>query len=179
MRVLRVSPGCNISPGKLDRRQEQVEQSIQRYLDLLEMADRTQPVEAEAKTERRQEKIAKLRNQMRKLDEMREQLKSVPGRQVSTTDPDARSMATKDRRNSVLKARFSEFRDWARTQMEYTADPDLRYRRDVDIDTKWHSDVALLQMQKAFEVVDFKGFSETGGASRIRTADLWIMIPSL
>ncbi|MDB5876695.1 MAG: transposase [Variovorax sp.] len=84
----------NISPGKLDRRQEQVEQSIQRYLDLLETADRTQPVEAEAKTERLQEKIAKLRDQMRKLDEMREQLKSVPSGQVSTTDPDARSMAT-------------------------------------------------------------------------------------
>lgn len=84
----------NISPGKLDRRQKQVEQSIQRYLDLLETADRTQPVEAEAKTERLQEKIAKLRDQMRKLDEMREQLKSMPGGQVSTTDPDARSMAT-------------------------------------------------------------------------------------
>lgn len=84
----------NITPGKLDRRQEQVEQSIQRYLDALETADRTQPVEAEAKTERLQEKIAKLRDQMRKFDDLREQLKSVPGGQVSSTDPDARSMAT-------------------------------------------------------------------------------------
>jgi len=42
----------------------------------LETADRTQPVEVEAKTERLQEKLAKLRDQMRKLDEMREQLKS-------------------------------------------------------------------------------------------------------
>jgi transposase len=84
----------NITPGKLDRRQEQVEQSIQRYLDALETADRTQPVEADAKTERLQAKITKLRNQMRKLDDLREQLQSVPGGQVSSTDPDARSMAT-------------------------------------------------------------------------------------
>lgn len=84
----------NITPGKLDRRQEQVEKSIQRYLDALETADRTQPAEAEAKTERLQEKISKLRDQMRKLDDLREELKSVPGGQVSSTDPDARSMAT-------------------------------------------------------------------------------------
>jgi hypothetical protein len=84
----------NITPGKLDRRQEQVEQSIHRYLDALETADRTQPVEADAKTERLQAKITKLRNQMRKLDDLREQLQSVPGGQVSSTDPDARSMAT-------------------------------------------------------------------------------------
>lgn len=84
----------NITPGKLDRRQEQVEQSIQRYLDALETADRTQPGEAEAKTERLQEKIAKLRDQMRKLDDLREQLKSVPGGQLSSTDSHARSIAT-------------------------------------------------------------------------------------
>lgn len=40
----------NFSEGKIDRRQEQVEQSIQRYLDALETADRTQPAELEAKS---------------------------------------------------------------------------------------------------------------------------------
>src|SRR3546814_4234450 len=47
----------NVTPNKIDRRQEQIEQSIQRYLDALETADRTQPIEAEAKTHRLQEKI--------------------------------------------------------------------------------------------------------------------------
>jgi transposase len=42
----------NFSPGKIDARKEQIEQSIQRYLDALETADRTQPVELEAKTRR-------------------------------------------------------------------------------------------------------------------------------
>lgn len=82
----------NFSPGKIDARKEQIEQSIQRYLDALETADRTQPAEWEAKTERLQDKLTKLREQMRQLDETKEQLKSEPGQQRSLTDPDARSM---------------------------------------------------------------------------------------
>ncbi|WP_213959977.1 MULTISPECIES: IS1182 family transposase [unclassified Variovorax] len=82
----------NFSPGKIDGRKEQIEQSIQRYLDALETADRTQPADLEAKTERLQEKIERLREQMRQLDETKEQLKSEPGQQFSLTDPDARSM---------------------------------------------------------------------------------------
>ena len=33
----------NFTPGKIDRRQQQIEESIQRYLEALETADRTQP----------------------------------------------------------------------------------------------------------------------------------------
>jgi transposase len=84
----------NFTSVKADRRQEQLEQSIQRYLDAMETADRTQPVGMEAKTERLQEKIKKLRQQMRELDVIKTQLKSEPDGQLSMTDPDARSMAT-------------------------------------------------------------------------------------
>src|SRR6476661_5654630 len=62
----------NFTPGKVDKRQEQIEQSIQRYLDALETADRTQPVEIAARTERLQEKIKKLRQQMHQLDGIKE-----------------------------------------------------------------------------------------------------------
>ncbi|CAN7726132.1 IS1182 family transposase [Variovorax paradoxus] len=82
----------NVTPAKIDARQRQIEQSIQRYLDALETADRTQPAEVEAKTERLQDKIKKLREQMRQLDETKEQLKHEPEGQRSTTDPDSRSM---------------------------------------------------------------------------------------
>ncbi|SEF35534.1 IS1182 family transposase [Variovorax sp. NFACC27] len=82
----------NFTPGKIDGRQKQIEQSIQRYLDALETADRTQPAEVEAKTERLQDKIKKLRNQMKQLDDTREELKDEPDGQRSLTDPDARSM---------------------------------------------------------------------------------------
>ena len=82
----------NVTPAKIDARQRQIEQSIQRYLDALETADRTQPAEVEAKTERLQDKIKRLREQMRQLDETQEQLKHEPDGQRSTTDPDSRSM---------------------------------------------------------------------------------------
>lgn len=84
----------NFTEVKIDRFQEQVAQSIQRYLDALETADRTQSGGVEAKTERLQEKIRKLRRRMRELDEIKAQLKSEPDEQLSLTDPDARSMAT-------------------------------------------------------------------------------------
>ena len=82
----------NFTPGKVDRRQEQIEESIQRYLKALETADRTQPAEVEAKTQRLREKIATLREQMQRMDSVREELKQHPEQQISLTDPDARSM---------------------------------------------------------------------------------------
>ena len=44
-----------------------IEQSIQRYLDALEPADRTEPAEVEMKTEQLRETIETLREQMRDL----------------------------------------------------------------------------------------------------------------
>jgi len=88
------SRDCNFTNGKIDKRQEQIEESIQRYLSALETTDRTQPMELAAKTTRMQDKIKRLREQMRELDAIREQLKTQPDGQISRTDPDARSMAT-------------------------------------------------------------------------------------
>jgi transposase len=82
----------NFTPGKIDKRQKQIEESIQRYLDALETADRTQPVEIEAKTDRLQEKIKTLREQMRRMEQIKIQLSSQPTPQLSLTDRDARSM---------------------------------------------------------------------------------------
>ena len=82
----------NFTPGKIERRQQQIEESVQRYLDALETADRTHPEEFQAKTERLQEKIGKLRDQMRRLDGIKAQLATEPDGQLSLTDPDARSM---------------------------------------------------------------------------------------
>src|SRR3982750_4008302 len=65
----------NFTPGKIDGRQRQIEESIHRYLQALDTADRTQPAEVEAKTERLQEKIQTLREQMRRMDRIKEQLK--------------------------------------------------------------------------------------------------------
>ncbi|MGF6973706.1 transposase [Paraburkholderia sp. JPY465] len=92
----------NFTSGKIDKRQQQIEESVQRYLSALETADRTQPVELEAKTERLQEKIAQLREQMHRLDRIKEQLKTQPDGQLSLTDPDARSMATSGKGSGMV-----------------------------------------------------------------------------
>jgi transposase len=92
----------NFTPGKVDKRQQQIEQSIERYLAALETADRTQPAEVEAKTERLREKIETLREQMRRMDAMREELKRQPDEQLSQTDPDARSMISQAKGTGVV-----------------------------------------------------------------------------
>lgn len=85
----------NFSNGKIEGRKRQIEQSIQRYLDALETADRTQPAEVEAKTKRLKEKIELLRLQMQKLEQVQEQIKQQPDGQISTVDPDSRVMISK------------------------------------------------------------------------------------
>ena len=92
----------NYTNVKIDRFQEHIEQSIQRYLDALETADRTQSTELHAKTERVHEKIRKLRQRMQQLEQIRERLKSEPDGQLSTTDPDARAMATSRPGSAVI-----------------------------------------------------------------------------
>ena len=87
----------NYTANKIKRRREQIETSIDRYLAALETADLQEPDIAEAKTERLQEKIAKLKQQMEKLDTIEAQLQETPDKQISLTYPDARSMAPSGR----------------------------------------------------------------------------------
>jgi hypothetical protein len=49
---------------------------------------------AEAKSARLNDKIASLREQMRKLQALKVAVHAAPDKQISLTDPDARSMAT-------------------------------------------------------------------------------------
>src|SRR6201746_15623 len=55
----------NYTAGKIDKRQQQIEESVQRYLDMIETADRTSPIGFDVKTVRLYEKIALLRQRMR------------------------------------------------------------------------------------------------------------------
>src|SRR3982750_2548311 len=92
----------NFTSGKIDKRQQQIEESIQRYLDALETADRTQPPDLEAKTERLKDKIDRLRRQMRQLDQTKEKLQTQPDGQLPLTDPDARSMTSHGKGTGVV-----------------------------------------------------------------------------
>ena len=48
----------NCTAGKIDKRQQQIGESVQRYLDMIETADRTSPTGFDVKTVRLYEKIA-------------------------------------------------------------------------------------------------------------------------
>jgi len=80
--------------GSIKRRMEQVEASIERYLSALETADRQEGDLAEAKSARLKDKIASLREQMREYKALEVAVQAAPDKQISLTDPDARSMAT-------------------------------------------------------------------------------------
>jgi transposase len=93
----------NFTPGKVQKRQEQIEESIKRYLDALDTADRTQaPAEFQAKAEHLQDKLRTMREQMRRMRGIEQQLKHEPDGQLSLTDPDARSMATSGRGSGIV-----------------------------------------------------------------------------
>jgi hypothetical protein len=68
----------------------------------METADRTQPVEVEAKTERLREKIDRLREQMRDLDHAAKLLNELPEKQISLTDPDSCSMLSQAKGTGVV-----------------------------------------------------------------------------
>jgi transposase len=85
----------NFTRAKLQRRMEEIESSIQRYLTALDTADRQEPAVAQAQTERLQDKIAALKAKMKALQEIEVQLRAAPDQQISLTDPDARSMKTR------------------------------------------------------------------------------------
>jgi transposase len=84
----------NFTPGAIRRRMEQVEASIERYLALLDTADRQEDEVAEFRTTRLSERLDKLRQQMRDLQAMERAVEQAPDHQISLTDPDARAMAT-------------------------------------------------------------------------------------
>jgi transposase len=92
----------NFTKAKVRARMQQIEESIERYLSMLDTLDRTEPAEAPAKTVRLQDKITLLKEQMQALKEVEERLQDSPDGQISLTDPDARSMATSGRGTGMV-----------------------------------------------------------------------------
>ncbi|MDG0024540.1 IS1182 family transposase [Trinickia sp. Y13] len=92
----------NYTTGKIDKRRQQIEESIQRYLDAIETADRTNPTGSDVKAVRLYDKIARLRQEMRELARVRKQLQKQPDKRLSKTDSDARSMATSGRGSGIV-----------------------------------------------------------------------------
>ena len=85
----------NFTTAKMKRRLEQIDKSIDRYLSELDRSDREAPTVAEAKTARLKDKIATLKQEMQRLRLIEAQMLKAPDKQISLTDPDARSMKTR------------------------------------------------------------------------------------
>src|SRR3974390_547332 len=92
----------NFTRAKVQKRIEQVEASIARYLDALDRTDKEDSDVAEPKTSRLKEKITGLKRQMQSRKEMEKQVEAAPDKQISLTDPDARSMATSGRGTGMV-----------------------------------------------------------------------------
>ena len=93
----------NFTPAKVDKRQEQIKQSIDRYMAALDTADRTLSfVEFGPRAAQLKAKLHTLREQMRRMDQVKETLKSQPDEQLSLTDPDARSMMSQAKGTGVV-----------------------------------------------------------------------------
>ena len=82
----------NYTQAKLKRRLELIDESIERYLGQIASADRLDDSVAKDKTERLESKIEKLKKEIKRLNEIEVQLQATPDKQISLTDPDARSM---------------------------------------------------------------------------------------
>lgn len=84
----------NFTSAKMQRRMVQIEESINRYLSQLDTADRQEPPVVQVKVGRLRDKISILKEEMQRLKELEVRMLRAPAKQLSLTDPDARSMAT-------------------------------------------------------------------------------------
>jgi hypothetical protein len=89
----------------MKRRLERIDESIARYIAQLETADRQAAPGGdvpEAKVARLKDKIAKLKEEIVRLNAITEQLEQSEDKQISRTDPDARSMVTSGKETGIV-----------------------------------------------------------------------------
>jgi hypothetical protein len=92
----------NFTKGKLQRRLEQIDESIARYLAEMASLDRRESEIAEDKSQRLADKIEILKGEIAKLKKHEAAMLAAPDEQLSLTDPDARSMATSGRGTGIV-----------------------------------------------------------------------------
>ena len=91
----------NFSKAKIKKRLEQIDNSIARYLGEIASADRREG-EAKTKTDRLENKIAALKEEIQILEKLDVRMLATPDQQLSLTDPDARAMSTAARSKAIV-----------------------------------------------------------------------------
>jgi transposase len=92
----------NFTEAKMKRRLERIDESIARYMAQLDTADRRGDAVPEARVVRLKDKIVKLREEIARLDAINAELMKSEDKQISLTDPDARSMATSGKDTGIV-----------------------------------------------------------------------------
>src|SRR5450432_635860 len=92
----------NFTEAKMRRRLERIEESIARYIAQLETADRRGDAVPEAKVARFKDKIVKLNEEIARLSAINAEMFKSKDKQISLTDPDARSMATSGKDTGIV-----------------------------------------------------------------------------
>jgi transposase len=92
----------NFTEAKMKRRLERIDESIARYLSQLETADRHGDAVPEAKVARLKGKIEKLKEEIVRLNAINAEMMKSEDKQISLTDPDARSMATSGKDTGIV-----------------------------------------------------------------------------
>ena len=82
----------NFTRAKMKKRMEQVEKSLDRYFSELDKGDQKDLATVDDKTTNINEKISALKQRMNELKEIDVQMQATRDKQISLTDPDARSM---------------------------------------------------------------------------------------
>ena len=86
----------------MKRRLERIDKSIARYLSQLETADRHGDAIPEAKVTHLKNKIEKLQEEIVRLNAINAEMLASDDKQISLTDPDARSMATSGKDTGIV-----------------------------------------------------------------------------
>jgi len=85
----------NFTRAKLKYRLDIINESIAKYLNQIDSADRQEASESKVRVERLEKKIATLKEEVKRLNKIEEVLETTQDKQISLTDPDARSMKTR------------------------------------------------------------------------------------
>ena len=82
----------NDTRASMKRRIARMEQHIERYMSLLDEADKEEPSARDMKVPELEEKIASLKERMQHLKKREREVLAHPDKQISQTDPDSRLM---------------------------------------------------------------------------------------
>jgi transposase len=92
----------NFTVGKMASAMKRIEESVAQYMTDLDAADREEPAAAQIAIKQINDKIDAFKMKVQALNEIGTQMNAAPDKQISLSDPDARSMVSGGGRNGVV-----------------------------------------------------------------------------